>query len=136
MAYTDYGSLSVRAFIANEAAPIEGLSVFISGAGEENGDIKYYLLTDEDGVTESVRLPAPPVANSLDSDGKLERYSLYDVMVVGDGFYTKRLYNVPVFSGVEAILPVNMIAISTFNEDNLYPRGNVNAIFGDKKEVN
>ena len=131
MTYTDSGAFSVRAYSASEAVPIEGGTVIISGATENNGDVKYSLVTDEDGVTETVSLPAPPRSNSLSPTDGLENSALYDVTVSAEGYYTKKYYNVPVFAGVEAILPVNMIAISEGGDGILYPRGNINAIFED-----
>ena len=135
MEQKDFGIFSVRAFSASEAVPIEEAIVTIRGAEEGNGDIIFSLVTDEDGVTERIRLPAPSAKNSLTPNGSFNNSSFFDVEVSADGYYTKRYFNVPVFAGVEAVLPVNMIAVSAAEDGILFPRGNVNAIFEDTEEL-
>ncbi len=119
------GTLSVRAYTAGGALPIFEAVVRISGAEDENKDIKYSLITDEDGVTERVTLPAPPRALSESPQNTEIPYAVYNIEVEKEGYFKKSLYNIPVFEGVNSEQLVNMIPYS----ENLanYPRGNINA---------
>ena len=135
MENADYAELSIRAFSASEALPIENAIVKINGASETNSDVSFSLITDEDGVTPGVMLPAPSASYSLEPQSTTAAYGIYDVEVRADGYYTKRLYNIPVFSGVSAVLPVNMIAFLPTDEGGRYPRGNINALLDDGAET-
>ena len=116
------GSLSVRAYTAGGALPVSGAVVRIFGAEDENRDIAYSLLTDADGVTKHVMLPTPPMGLSEAPTPPSLPYSVYDIEVEKEGFFSKRLYNVPVFEGINSEQPIAMIPIS---KD--YPRGNLTA---------
>ena len=116
------GTLSVRAFTAGGSLPVSGAAVRIFGAEDENRDVAYLLLTDEDGVTEHIVLPTPPRDLSSDPDSPATPFSIYNIEVEKDGYFTKKIYNVPVFEGVNSEQPIAMIPIS----DNL-PLGNLSA---------
>ena len=110
MEYTDYGALSIKATGAN-AFPVENALVRIRGASEENRFIEYSRVTDEDGATQKVYLPAPRLADSLAPSPPEAPYAIYDVQVSKEGYYTSNFYGVSVFPGIYAILPVNMIPL-------------------------
>lgn len=116
------GSLSVRAYTAGGALPISGAIVRIFGAEDENREIVYSLLTDLDGVTEHISLPTPPRELSENPDSASPPFAIYDIEVEKEGYFSKRLYNVPVFEGINSEQPIAMIPIS---ED--LPRGNLSA---------
>ena len=121
---SSHGTLAVRAETAGAVA-LENVSVRISGAGEENRFISYSLLTDVDGVTPDVELPAPPVELSLSPHPKDAPYATYDIVLEREGFYTRRIYGVAVFAGIKTLQIVNMIP--TTNEALVdLPRGNIN----------
>ena len=124
----NFGRIHFRAYAASEAIPIEGVAVRILN---DRGEILYSLLTDEDGVTEAVSLPAPPVVFSLDSRSSDESFSLYEIEASKSGYYTKKIYNVPIFSGVETEMPINMIDYVSKEDGGLFPRGNVNAVINE-----
>jgi hypothetical protein len=126
MNLSDSGTFSVRAYSAAEAEPIPGAIVRIKGAEEDNRFVFYSLVTDSDGITKAVALPAPSVNYSLAPGAKASPYSVYDIEITKDGFYTKHFFNVAVFSGVNSVLPINMIP---YGEDTLpssFPHGNLN----------
>lgn len=125
----EYGTLMVRTYTAG-ALPVEEAVVRIKGADETNRTVVYSLVTDLDGVSETVTLPAPPKALSESPDTVGIPYSLYDVEVYADGYYPKRIYGVTVFSGVKTLIELNMIPTSENPDDYLedYPRGNVNSV--------
>lgn len=127
MNYDDFGTLRIRTSSASGAIPIAGAIVRISGGEEGNRLVARSLITDSDGVTVSVNLPTPKRSYSLEPDEPEMPYALYDVAVTADGYYSKSIVGVTIFSGINAILPVNMIPVSDMPREN-YPDGNQNAI--------
>lgn len=119
------GTLKVRAYTAGGALPVEGAIVRITGAEEENKNVAYSLLTDNDGVTERITLPTPPRELSEFPSPTETPFAIYNIEIIKDGYFTKRLYNVPVFEGINSEQPVAMIPSSPEKEN--FPRGNVNA---------
>jgi hypothetical protein len=95
------------------------------GADEENRDFERSLLTDASGLTEVVSLPAPPRELSLHYGSANTPYAIYDVSVLSDGYYPKNFYNVAVFSGTEAYLPVSMIPLTGTESA---PEGNLSIV--------
>lgn len=129
----DFGSLSVRAYTAGGALPIADASVTITGAEEDNRDIVYILFTDNDGVTESVKLPAPSREYSQSPNPSQAPYAVYDIEISADGYLGKRITGVPVFAGVYSIQPIAMIPhtigmadIPTKNIDSVIPNSKLN----------
>lgn len=130
MNFDDYGTLRIRASSASGAIPIMGAIVRITGGQEGNRMVGKSLITDNDGITAPVRLPSPKKSYSLTPDEPEMPYALYDVTVTADGYYTKRISGVTIFSGINAILPVNMIPVSDISQKN-YPEGNLNTVIDE-----
>lgn len=130
MNFDDYGTLRIRASSASGAIPIMGAIVRITGGEEGNRMVGKSLITDNDGITAPVKLPSPKRSYSLTPSEPETPYALYDVTVTADGYYTKRISGVTIFSGINAILPVNMIPVSDMPEKN-YPKGNLNTAIDD-----
>ena len=129
MASDRYGNLSVRALTGGGALPVEGAVVRISGAGENNSDIEYSLITDLDGITERIDLPAPSIEFSLNPGQSEQAYSLYNVEISSEGYYTKRIFDVPLFEGISAVQLVDMVPKGKIHGEGVtYPRGNLNVI--------
>lgn len=128
------GSLRVRAYTAGGALPVKDAVVRITGAEEDNRMIAYSLVTDRDGQTESVVLPAPSINYSLSPDPGELPYSVYDVVITAPGYLTRRINGLTIFSGINSLQTVNMIPGSGEYEDN-YPIGNVNAIIPESDLV-
>ena len=118
------GTLRVRAYTAGGALPIAGAVVRIMGAEEANRLVSRSLITDRNGITEAVPLPAPSISYSLSPSPAEAPFAVYDVEVSANGYYSKRINGVSVFSGVNSVQLANMIPSSSGAED--YPRGNVN----------
>ena len=119
------GTLVVKTFTADDALPIEDSLVRISGAGEYNGDVRYTLLTDMDGVTEAVTLPTPLKSASQTPTPVGNAYAIYDVVVSKKGYYTKTVRGVAVFADIESVLTVAMIPFVSNNDGGSVPRGNL-----------
>ena len=80
-------------------------------------------MTDEDGETEPLKIPAPPVSNSLSPGGETP-YSLVNVEVFADGYYSVMLMGVPIFTGISSTQTVNMIPLPESYQYSKYPGGN------------
>ena len=128
----DFGSFIARAYTAG-ALPVEGAIVRISGAEEANRDIAYSLVTDMDGLTEMVNLPAPNRRFSQAPNPAEQPYSVYNLEIVAEGYYPKRIMGVTVFPGINSVQRINMIPLKEPGNGN-YPRGNVNAFIPEPDE--
>ena len=129
-----YGSLRIRTYTAGGALPVAGALVSIRGAEEQNRFVVHTLLTDRDGLTEKVSLPAPAVNYSLAPSPAETPYSVYDVEISADGFYTKRINGMSVFAGIDSIQLVNMIPSSSSPLET-YPKGNINTIIPENQNL-
>ena len=106
------GTLLVKAFTANEAIPIEGANITVRNSESGSPKILYFVQTDNSGISELLNLPAPNISYSLSPGANTLPYSQYDVIVEKDGYYTKTIKDVPIFSGIGAALPIDMIPIT------------------------
>ncbi len=121
------GSLQIKASAATDALPIKNAVVKITGSDEYNGEIKYSLQTDNNGLTRLLELPAVSKEFSLNYGEAEKPYTSYDIVLSKEGFYTKRIVNVPIFEGIRAVLPVEMIPIAyNINGDVAIPE-NINS---------
>ena len=130
----DFGKLTVRAYTAGGGLPVSGARVLIVGGEELNKDIKYELLTDRDGVTDTLSLPTPKKGLSLSPDPSETPYALYDIEITKEGYFTRSIRGVSVFSGVNSLQLINMIPYSGegLNE---YPRGNINTVIPKNRDL-
>ncbi len=122
----DFGTLTVRA-VTGGAYPVKNALVRIIGAEEENLGVSYTLLTNIDGLTQTVSLPAPSAAYSQTSSAVESPYSIYNLEIDADGYYSKRIYGLMVFAGIDSLQQIDMIPISKNTSDG-YPDGNINAV--------
>lgn len=103
--YPNRGSLTVTVTAASRAIPVKGAKVTVSRTTSAGEEIIKTMLTDANGNTEHISLPAPSAQNSL-SPGNSDLYSKYNVRVEYDGYYTVENRGVPVFAGRTSIQPV------------------------------
>ena len=128
------GTLRVRTYTAGGALPVEGAIVRVKGASEDNRLVSFSTVTDVDGLGELFTLPAPSQSLSLAPSPAELPYSLYDLEISADGYYTKTIRGLTVFSGINSIQLVNMIPGSgNMIED--YPRGNINYIIPENTDL-
>lgn len=128
------GTLVINTYAGSGAIPISTATVRIRGADEDNRFIEYSVLTDEDGISPAVNLPAPDASYSLTQHPSEAPYSNYDVEVIKDGYYTKKIYTVPIFSGITSILPVAMIPFIPYSEGGKTPVESVDATISVKEK--
>lgn len=102
----------IRVHVANSggAFPVEGAMVYITDYNEENGELLYTLRTNSSGMTQTVAVPAVPIAESLTpgAPGADNPYTMYNIRVMKEGYYTAESIGVPVFEGIVSIQTFNL----------------------------
>lgn len=112
MKYDSSGFLQVAAFTASGALPLPNIIIRVFGADEENIATDYSVMTNRDGLSEILVLPAPSISYSLKPNAPEQAFARYNVEASGDGYYSKKIFDVEVFSGIKSILPLEMIPTS------------------------
>ena len=135
MNYENFGNIRIRTYTAAGALPIDGVLVKIYGADEYNRVVMYSLITDENGITKEISLPAPPRAYSAAPGAKEMPYSVYNVELSKSGFYPKRIDNVPIFNGIDAVLPIEMIPLSYNQDGTVQSQGNLNSVIYENENL-
>ena len=135
MNYENFGNIRIRTYTAAGALPIDGVLVKIYGADEYNRDVMYSLITDENGITKEISLPAPPRGYSAAPGAKEMPYSVYNVELSKSGFYPKRIDNVPIFNGIDAVLPIEMIPLSYNQDGTVQGQGNLNSVIYENENL-
>lgn len=98
--------------------PIENATVTITQMKNGNPVLVASLKTDQNGNTDTIELPAPALSLSQTSDNTERPYSLYNIVAYKSGFYVVEQLDVPVFSGVTSMQPINFIPIPISNDNN------------------
>ena len=135
MNYRDTGYMRVRTYAASGAIPIEGALIKIYGTDDYNKDIKYSLITDSDGITEQIALPAPSKFYSTSPGTPSSPYAVYNVEIAKDGFYPKRIDSVPIFSDTIATLPIEMIPLSFAENGEIIKQNNLNSTIYENEHL-
>ena len=108
-----FGYLRFSVGTAGGTIPVEGAKVYVytdPDNGSE-GQLLYTLTTDEDGITETITLPTPPLSESFSPDFP-KPYSTYNIFAVKNGYYPTEGRTVPLFPGITSIQPVNLVPVS------------------------
>lgn len=115
---TDLASLQVQTFTAREALPVQGALVTITSSHPINGDeLQYVVVTDQNGFTPPVVVPATDRNLTLSPSASAIPITSYDILVAAPGFFRVRNQNVPVYGGIAAVQPVEMIPIPEMGDD-------------------
>ena len=105
------GTLQINTSAAGNAFAVDSARVIIFLPLDSGNVTLYDGLTDISGLTDKVILPAPARSLSMSPDnGNVLPYAVYTVYVEHPSFVRSIFNNVPVFSGVESIQPVQMLA--------------------------
>ncbi len=112
------GYLRVLVRAGGGTIPISDAMVLVYGTDRAGGntDVLFSLRTDEDGITATVPLAAPPAAESM-TPGYPEPFGRYNVTVQKTGYGTVENINVPIFDGVVSTQPVGLVPLSEFETD-------------------
>ena len=135
MNYDGNGKIHIKTYTADEALPVSDTLIKIYGTDDYNKDIKYSLITDSNGITEEISLPAPAKNYSTSPGAKEAPYAVYNVELAKDGYYPKRIDNVPIFSDTTALLPIEMIPFSYDKEGLVIPNKNLNSIIYENDKL-
>lgn len=114
------GYLIVKVSTASGAIPIENASVIVQGKDENNQDVLLSFLTDRDGLTPRIMLPAPPKELSEAPSPSSKPYSVYNIDVFKDEYYPQHYNGVPIFQNVTAIQNARIVPISEPDSANPY----------------
>lgn len=106
----DTGYLIVQAYTARRALPVEGAHVTVSRTLPDGSTLKEIAVTDQNGKTRSIPLPAANPELSQ-KPGIEHPYITYNIQITADGYIPVRDFNVPLFGGITAIQPVELIPI-------------------------
>lgn len=128
------GRLRIRAYTAGGALPVKNAIVRIQGAEEDNRLVSYSLVTDVDGLTPEITLPAPSLDYSLSPNSTESPYSIYNIEISAPGYFTKRISGLTVFPGISSVQLINMIPDSGANITE-YPRGNINTLIPENEDL-
>lgn len=134
----EYGYLIVNVFTAGGAIPIQGASVTVIRVSESaepsESDIVGVKYTDSSGVTEKLALEAPPRSYSEAPGSASPPFARYNVSTEKSGYYTVRNINLPIYSGVTSIQPVELVPVSYYDGVELYPENDVR--FNESRQPN
>lgn len=121
---TDEGTLFVT-LTGSFNEPIENAEIEVSLTGEPENIIED-LTTDNNGISNSISLPAPPISNSL-SPGIEQPYSEYNLTIRKTGYLPLAISGVNIFSSITSNLPIRLTPdnettnqISTIGPNTLY----------------
>jgi hypothetical protein len=110
------GYLIVRASTAGGAIPLEGARVKIWNDIEmkedlplSGGAIRHVLITNRDGNT--IRLPLPAPRKELSYTPGKKPYALYHIDISADGYYPQHFINVPIYDTVTSIQNAYLIPL-------------------------
>ena len=120
-----YGYLIVNVVTARGAIPLSGAAVTVYDTSADGNPIMTVVYTDSSGKTERIALPAP--ARSLSTQpGNVKPFATYLIQIEKEGYYTVTNNGVPIFEGVTSIQPVEMMPLSEYDSDSIYPRIGLN----------
>ena len=109
------GYLIVHVTTARGAIPLEGAQVTVRGYEAEfeeaRGDVIATMVTDRGGNTPRLALPAPARTQSTAPGGKTP-FAVYNLEVILEGYRRQFYYALPIFEGITAVQPVDMIPLS------------------------
>ena len=104
-----FGFLRVSVSSADQTIPVEGALVYIYSGDNGTRRLLYSLVTDSDGITDTVTLPAPPLSASYDEEIKSKPYTDYMLLVRKNGYAPVNDRTVPIFPGTTSLQRINLI---------------------------
>ncbi len=113
---TGEGYLNVRVSTAGGALPVGDAYIRISGSEERNRNIFYLLKSNQGGIVETVSLPSVS-AELSQTPGGPRGFTVYDLEVYREGFYSHTFLDVPIFSGITSLQAVDLIPRPPYDAD-------------------
>lgn len=94
-----------------EALPVVGATVTISGYQDGELRVLNVQLTDISGSTLPFEIETPPKSDSLTPTPSELPFSVINIEIDKSGFLTQIFAEVPIFSGITTIQPVQLIPL-------------------------
>lgn len=110
------GSLKISVVSSIGLIPVENATVVISYTGDPDTPI-ITLTTDSSGQTETIELPAPPLAWSLDPVSINQPYSEYNIQVTAEGYEPVLVSGSEILAGQLSLQPIRMNPLETTEEE-------------------
>lgn len=104
---TDVGILRVQASAGNASIPLSNVRITVYRDFSDGRHLFYKVSTNADGVADGMILPAPPKENSVIGNDATP-FASYSVEAMREGLRAELIENVPIFSGIKSIQPLNM----------------------------
>ncbi len=101
------GLLKVETFLADRAAPIAGVNILVSKIIDGREHVFYNAQTNEVGILNDIRLPAPDAATSLSPDQPFP-YATYVISAAKRGFFLVPPTEIQIFEGIKTIQQIPM----------------------------
>ena len=111
---TGQGYLQVEVTTGNGAVPVEGAMVIVTQKTDGMNSLVTMKLTDRNGTTEVIPLPAPSQSFSESPEPSERPFSEYNISVYKKGFYTIPQLTVPIFDTIKSIQPVAVIPLAEY----------------------
>ncbi len=108
---SEVGYLVVRVSTALGAIPLQNATVNIRSSSPDSSSVLYTLLSDKDGITKKVELPAPPRELS-EHPGEAVPFSSWNVDVYKEGYVPVSFQSIPVYSSVVSVQPAVLVPVS------------------------
>ena len=104
------GYLTARVYTANESIPIKDAVVTVIKGDSATSDIIAKRTTDKNGLISPVAVSAPDESLSL-QPGNSEVFTLVDVRIDKEGYYTVYIKNVQIFAQQTTVADTPMIPL-------------------------
>ncbi len=108
-----FGNIVVQVVTARGTLPVKDATVTISKRTDGRNEVVSRAVTDADGRTDPVRLPAPKKEDAQ-SPSALSPFSDYNITVNHPMFYTEDYENVQVFGDEVSLLVSELIPLPEF----------------------
>lgn len=112
----DIGKLRIRVTEGTNLEPVTNAKISISSTGNPNITIEE-LETDENGITETIELAAPPIEFSQEPSDN-QPYSEYNLRVTSEGYDERLITGIQIFSGETGIQSVRLT--SNIGDEEIY----------------
>ena len=100
------GSLNIRAYAANQAIPISDLKIIITYNIQDNNVTFFEGTTNQSGVIENIKLPAPSAQiNNLDAPLSME----YQIRAIYEPDNLDRVYKINMYDKVIVIQNISIV---------------------------
>ena len=98
------GILRIQTYRPRQSAPVEGVTVVITGSG-----FTAHRITDAEGNAEDVAICAPACALSLDEDNTIRPYAVVSLTAAKSGYRTVRIEGIQIFAGQVTLAQPQML---------------------------